>query len=84
MSYFLGIPIGYIVHATPGSPMPKGWLICDGHSEERSDYPELAAKLASDYPDAKPWPNDKIFYVPNFAREGEYWIKARDRDEWSR
>lgn len=58
------IPPGSVIE-WPGAAAPSGWLLCDGSSYLRADYPELFANLGGA---ASPWglPDGTHFKVPDY------------------
>ncbi len=58
------IPPGAVIE-WPGAAAPAGWLLCDGTSYLRADYPQLFANLGGA---ASPWglPDATHFKVPDY------------------
>ena len=61
----IGQAMAGIIQMFAGSTPPTGWLICDGASYLRSDYPTLFTVLGGT---SSPWglPDDTHFNVPDF------------------
>lgn len=54
-------PVGQI-SAFGGTKIPKGWLLCDGHEEKKSDYPALFSAIGSNWGAAS---NENNFKLPD-------------------
>ena len=44
----IAAPVGAIMYCAKGA-VPTGWLVCDGSSPRRADYPELFAAIGTTY-----------------------------------
>jgi microcystin-dependent protein len=72
--------LGSVAHGTvptgaiqwfAGTTAPNGWLVCDGSTKQKSDYPYLAAVLGSLYGAA----TSTTFVLPDLRGE---WIRGAD------
>ena len=47
--YNAGLEPGAIMPVAAGSPIPDGFLLCDGSAISRAQYPELFAAIGTNY-----------------------------------
>ena len=55
-----GLPIGSIIDHNDGDPVPNAFMLCDGSSLNKYDYPDLYAIIGYQYGGA-----DDVFNLPN-------------------